>query len=478
MPPTRPRRVRGYARVSSEEQARGTSLADQQDAIKREAAARGAAASDVVLYVEAESAVYERIERRDEMRRLLADVKAGDLVLCDKLDRWSRDPEFTYRTMRELKAAGASVFFVAERCDPFTPEGDTMLTWRAAMAREEHKRIRERMVGTRKRLRDRGLYAEGLPPIGYKRPEKAATPLDRNVLAVHEEGAARVRDIFARCLRGESIGRIVLALGLEKKQVNAILRNRLYLGEVKNADGEWIKGQHAAIIAPDVFARAQVALDGRRLGGARASADSATGTWLLREIGVCARCEARISAAYGAGTKRSGGSYTYYYRCPRTCPGYIRVEPADLAAAAMTLGRLAELRDLLAIRTTRTSRPPAPDSTALRARLQKRRERYLDVFAEGDMTKDELRAALAKVDAERLAIDARESATQARPLEDAKRRRALLADLERLQNHWGNASPAIRRQIIGKLAHSVALAKGVAPVPSWKTPEELSNGNL
>jgi hypothetical protein len=37
-----------------------------------------------------------------------------------------------------------------------------MLGVRVLVAREEHKRIRERMVGTRKLLHDRGHYAEGV----------------------------------------------------------------------------------------------------------------------------------------------------------------------------------------------------------------------------------------------------------------------------------------------------------------------------
>ena len=49
------------------------------------------------FYVESESAIHEKNERRERIRTLMADVRPGDLVVCDKIDRWSRDPEFTYR---------------------------------------------------------------------------------------------------------------------------------------------------------------------------------------------------------------------------------------------------------------------------------------------------------------------------------------------------------------------------------------------
>ena len=42
-----------------------------------------------------------------------------------------------------------------------------MLNFRILFAREEHKRIGERMVGTRNKMRARGLYTDSLPPIGY-----------------------------------------------------------------------------------------------------------------------------------------------------------------------------------------------------------------------------------------------------------------------------------------------------------------------
>lgn len=58
------------------------------------------------FYVEAASSLREKAEHRHQMQRLLAAVRAGDLVLCDKLDRWSRDPEFSYRSAEVLALRG------------------------------------------------------------------------------------------------------------------------------------------------------------------------------------------------------------------------------------------------------------------------------------------------------------------------------------------------------------------------------------
>lgn len=128
VPQAKVRRVIGYARVSSKEQALGTSLTDQQNSIKAYAKGRGLKVDRI--YVEAESAVREKLEHRDQMQALVRDVREGDLVVCAKLDRWSRDPEFSHKSVREILAKGAHMFFVDEACDPSTDQGDSMLNFR------------------------------------------------------------------------------------------------------------------------------------------------------------------------------------------------------------------------------------------------------------------------------------------------------------------------------------------------------------
>ena len=476
-------RVLAYARVSSEDQARGTSLQDQQDAIRAYASSRGLKVHR--FYVEAESAVYEKIEKREQIQLLLKEARRGDLVVCDKLDRWSRDPEFTYGSIRRLLESGAGFYAVGDRCDPSTRDGDTMLGVRVLVAREEHKRIKERTVGTRRLLRDRGYYVEGLPPVGYVRPSgKGVSRLEHNVLAIEPDGAAIVREIFRLCIRGMSINRLCEHLDRtrrertwDKKLVNTILRNRIYLGEALDTRGAWIRGLHEPLLEPDVFARAQAALDGRRLKGPGPHAESRTKHWLLRDFGCCARCGAKLSASYGGGTYTGAKDYTYYYRCLRACPGskYMRVREIDPVVADMTLSRLTELREELG----RGHEPPKPaktvDFTAERVRLQKKRERFLEAFSDAGMTKPELLSALAKVDEARTRIDAKE-ATQRRPaaLQDPGIRREALRHIDTIRAAWKNANGATRREVLREFAHAVRVEHGRDPVVEWRTPEEIA----
>lgn len=476
-------RVLGYARVSSEDQARGTSLQDQQNAISAYTKTRGLKVHR--FYVEAESAVYERIEKREQIQLLLKEARSGDLVLCDKLDRWSRDPEFTYGSIRKLLERGAGFYAVGDRCDPATKDGDTMLGVRVLVSREEHKRIKERTVGTRRLLRDRGYYVEGLPPIGYARPpRKAASRLEHNVLVVVPDGAAIVREMFRMCIRGASVGTIVEHLNgayrsrtWDKKLVTNTLHHRIYLGEVLDTRGAWIKGHHAPILDADVFARAQAALSSRRLAGSGPRAESRTKDWLLRDIGRCARCGAKLQASYGGGTYTGAKNYTYYYRCIRRCAGshYMRVQEFDPVVSDMTRGRLVELRAELGRGPEPRKRPTAVDFAAERARLQKKRERFLEAFSDAGMTKAELVAALAKVDEARLKLEAKD-ANQAKPspLEDAGLRRDALLRIENIETIWKRATWPIRRTALHELAHAVRIEHGKQPVVEWRSAEEIA----
>lgn len=460
------RRVLGYARVSSEEQARGSSLRDQQASIAAHAQSLGLTVAK--FYVEAVSGIREKTESRAQMQALLRDVKRGDLVLCDKLDRWSRDAEFSYRSVRQILEAGAHFFAVAEALDPSTSEGDTALSFRILFAREEHKRIKARMVGTRKILRDQGYYVEGLPPYGYRRPHAPGYKgSDKNVLTVEPDEADVVRSMYRMCIAGRSMQKIADALYLKRDRVKDALRSRVYLGEIQSSAGEWIAGKHPAIIDAATFVRAQDALDGRRLGGPRPrSAPSQTDDWILRDVAVCGLCGARMGASYGR--------TQYYYRCAHGCTSrYVPVRLVEMAAEPLVVARLTALREELGREPRRpTLRLVAPGPGARRAKLEAKRARYLETYAEGLLGRDAMLAGVGKVDAELLRLAA--EAPTAEPLADPAIRRETLRQVATIEQAWRQADPKVRRAIVGHLAVSVGLVADDPPVPKWRSAEELA----
>jgi DNA invertase Pin-like site-specific DNA recombinase len=201
-----PRRVFGYVRVSGAEQGRtGTSLEGQREEIERHCAARGFPAPRIVL--EVASAGREKLEQRVELKAMLLELVAGDLVVVTKVDRWSRDIAWGVQSVRDLVARGIGWTSIGENLDATTAQGDSTLGIMSWVADQERARIRERTVGRRKELRDLGLYVEGRAPVGYERHARR--------LRVVEGDAEIVRQVYAWSVGGASIGQIVARLRAE-----------------------------------------------------------------------------------------------------------------------------------------------------------------------------------------------------------------------------------------------------------------------
>ena len=133
------------------------------------------------------------------------------------------------------------------------------------------------------------------------------------------------------------------------------------------------------------------------------------------------------------------------------------------AIATILLGALErcepELRHELAADEPSSPRPIA-DVAGARAKLARRRARYLELAAGDLMTDDELRAALTRVDDELRGL--------AEAPRDARPRRERLAEVDVLARAWEAATGPERRAIARELAASVAVAPGVV-VPAWRS---------
>jgi hypothetical protein len=156
----------------------------------------------------------------------------------------------------------------------------------------------------------------------------------------------------------------------------------------------------------------------------------------------------------------------------------MRVVEFDQAVGRMMVARFVELRAELA-RGAEPEPEAAPakviDFALEKARLQKRRERYIEAFADAGMTKEELRASLAKVDEARTRLDAKEAAQRHQaPLATAQRRRDVLDRVKSLVKAWKAATPAQRRELLNIFATAVRIEHGRPPVVDWRTPAELA----
>lgn len=461
-----------YARVSGAEQGQhGTSLDSQREAFGRWC--REVGAPEPQVFVEVESGGDGARERRTEQARLMAELREGDVVLVARQDRWSRSTLHLLESVGQIERAGARFYSISERFDPSTPDGRFATTIMAAVAEQEHARIRDRTVGARKRLRALGQWTEGAVPLGYR----IDTSTGGRRLVVDEGDAEIVRATFALSVAGLSSREIGAEIarrwpgvrGLDHASIARRLRSRVYLGESHTygaqaqhaARGTWI-ATHPPLVDAATFRAAGAALDRRRLGGGHASASSRSASFAARGLVRCGGC-GHVATAHGAPRSHvaHGGWYACQWRgergelCPARC--HVRFAAADAELSARALDRLRELvRELAAPAPAPAPPLGAPDHGAIIARIVARRDRLVARVADGTLSATEARATLDRIERElAAATDARDRDAAPPPAPGA--RAAQLRDVRAMSRAWAALGPAERRTALASLAERITL---------------------
>ena len=202
---------------------------------------------------------------RPAMQQLIKDVKKGliEKVVVWKLDRLSRNQLDTLRLIEEVFLPNGTEFVSAtENFDTSTPIGRATLGLLSTFAQLERSRIQERMVlGKDARAKAGKFHGTGMVPIGYDYID--------GELVINWQEAAVVRRIFDEYASGRGVTTIWTELdreGLQHKRgkytrqnVSYILKNRLYVGEIKNRD-RYFPGKHEPIIDRGLFEDVQARL--------------------------------------------------------------------------------------------------------------------------------------------------------------------------------------------------------------------------
>ena len=151
----------GYARVSTQ----GQDLTAQLDALK--------AAGAETVYREKVSRV--RADR-PQLAKLMASLKAGDIVTVTKLDRLGRSTRELLELIERIGRAGASFRSLGDPLwDTSSSQGRLLSTLLAAIADFERDLIRERTGEGRKRAISKGIRFGRKPKLSdYQRDEAIA----------------------------------------------------------------------------------------------------------------------------------------------------------------------------------------------------------------------------------------------------------------------------------------------------------------
>ena len=178
-----------YARVSTEDQIKGTSLDGQVERCRRAADAAGWHVVEEFVDRGVSGALSSR-PRLDALVRLVEDGSL-DVVAITKLDRIARSLRHLLDLLELLERHHVTLVALDDPLDPSTASGRAMVQLRGVFAELERQLIRERTSeGQRSRVAAGG-WPGGPAPYGYKAVDN---PLGAGrVLVVDEAEAAVVR---------------------------------------------------------------------------------------------------------------------------------------------------------------------------------------------------------------------------------------------------------------------------------------------
>ena len=212
---------------------------------------------------------------RPALKRLLMDVESGrvDVIVVYKLDRLTRALSDFAKIVEMLDGHGASFVSVTQAFNTTTSMGRLTLNVLLSFAQFEREvtgeRIRDKIAASKKK----GMWMGGPVPLGYDVKDRR--------LIINEGEAETVRLIFAQhhalgslqrlaadlaargvCskLRTTRDGRITGGKAYTAGALGYLLRNRLYIGQIRHGDQVYA-GEHEAILDQARWDAAQTLLE-------------------------------------------------------------------------------------------------------------------------------------------------------------------------------------------------------------------------
>jgi DNA invertase Pin-like site-specific DNA recombinase len=307
----------GYVRVSRVAGRKGESYISpkvQRDKITGWAKLHEVPLGEVVVEEDVSGA--KPVDERG-LGRLLGRVESGQSVgiIAYKLSRFGRGALETLQAVERIKKAGGRLVTVEDGVDSAKPGGRLLLTVLAGLAEEELEQRRAGWASARRQALERGVHV-GPTPIGYRRGRDGRLDED-------ERAAPFIAAAFSRRGQGESWGAIARyleerkVLPLERKGrksvawsrtgVTALIRSRVYRGELWDGAELVCKNAHKAIVTESQWRFAQLA--GKS--GSHVKDGSIAAQGILSQIVYCAACGNRLSVT--GSTSRNGERIASYF---------------------------------------------------------------------------------------------------------------------------------------------------------------------
>ncbi len=260
---------------------------------------------------------------RPALSRLLRASEAGeiDCVVVYKVDRLSRSLLDFTKILSLFEKHNVSFVAVTQQFNTSTSLGRLTLNILLSFAQFERELIGERTRDKMAAAKRRGKWTGGIPVLGYD-----VAPGGGRLL-VNEEEARQVRAIFALFAKQGSLlptlaeitkhdwrlkswtrktGRFGTGGPFTLSALRRLLTNPLYTGTVRYK-GQSYPGEHAAIVQPDLWERAQALIAQPRSTSIAKPRNKHLA--LIGGLLFCDACAARMAYSWSA---KKGARYFYY----------------------------------------------------------------------------------------------------------------------------------------------------------------------
>ena len=317
-----------YCRVSTDEQAKEGLSIETQEKVCNEQIIKDGYELLPALKDEGKSG---KNMNRPAMKQLIhlineKKVQAVYVVHSDRLGRNVEDYLVFRRLLREKEIILKSIY------EPMLDEsasGRSMATMMATFSEMQRLVTAEKVQGVMREIAKAG-YFPTCPPTGYlnqKNPDHSITGIGRNIIAIDPVMGILITEAFHLYSHGDvnvyELTEIMHAKGLRNQkgrrvQANsmyAMLRNRIYLGEIHWGGVDVKEGKHEKLIDEHTFDRVQsvMASKNHRMSRRRKY------KWLLAGLVTCPRHNKRFCAEWHLNKKIA------YYHCTHRngCGKYI-----------------------------------------------------------------------------------------------------------------------------------------------------------
>jgi DNA invertase Pin-like site-specific DNA recombinase len=271
------------------------------------------------------------LKDRPSLREAVEGVEAGKYggIIVAYLSRLGRNVREQLQVWDRVEGAGGRIVVVRERIDTSTPSGRYVRTILAANDERELEEYTERFERLREWATSAGIWQSRRTPRGYRK-DSATRKL------VPDDYAEETRQAFLRSGAGEKLSRLADDLRMTPSGVRALLRNRVYLGELR-------VGKHVNPTAHEPLVTEEEWLAAQRRHTARPPR-SEEPVALLGGLVRCASCGHLMSRSARGRSQRVYACHPHHSagRCAR--PGAVTLATLDRYVEEIALGELANLK--------------------------------------------------------------------------------------------------------------------------------------